>query len=183
VKISEFIEIYRSCPMCNKVLDCIMYIRLMHSIPYLLSRKVKSGFDFTKVANVNYGGPNDEEARRMPNLIRVRDKFLPIFDDRVYLPKMKSDYGTISFGLECKCNDFSIYSTSFSMFDEVQEIYTDYDKFTSDDITVINYYLISKTIMIDGMNTYEKSLIAIDKWPLHDKLELKDKIDKIIVLL
>lgn len=194
MKISEFIDKYLNCPICGSELDCMMRIHLMHTLNYkMIGRSYKYRFQRLGEAIGHYSRMSDE-CGYIPQIFEIENHFNPppeIQQRMVSFGNSGNSHGDISISIECKRNDFLMHSTNFNMFRQVQTTEISSEGFNINwDRIVFNDYEKNKTIIrvitggVNGSDVgNEIGLIPIDKWPLNDKIKLREKIDKLLVLI
>lgn len=183
MKIYDFITKYDLCPLCLGKIDCIVHIDLKHTFAYNIS----DNFIFIKVNSRvgTCGIKNCVDCYIMPDKLQFTDRFIT--------PKglqIKTDqfYGDSYLRIECINNDFSMISNGFSIFSDIQNPIIDTIEFSIDrSIIILNNYNENKTIITAlsdcSYTSKEINLIPIDKWPLDDKIKLRDKVNKLLVLM
>lgn len=202
MKISNFIKEYDSCPICNDVLDCIMYFDLTHMISYKKIANLKDGCRFLQVAeksaSYQIASPHKTcaDCSKMPQFFDIKDLFpLPEGLVKSKYQKKSGPQSYRGYGLypgkacafikiECIRHDFSRFSTEFDIYSDNHdiEIYDEAFDITPNK-TVINCYAENETIIRVSDYTKKTKLIPLNKWPLGDKTKLSEKFDKLLILL
>jgi len=198
MKISEFIRKYTVCPVCNDPLECSLYFDLADTVYYLMTELSDTGFHFSRQKEKHVSIDNDTYMREhikicsdcaaMPSEFTMLNHFVP----PASLFPNQYDQGVKSalIKLACLRNDFSICSTNFNIFHDIQniEISIETAEIKHDKIACIwndneekKTYLIFKNFRVENASI-TIPLIPLDKWPLNDKNKLGEKIDKLLVL-
>lgn len=184
MKISEFLTKYSTCPLCGNLLDYQLDFMTPHAFIYSINKLKNNVFIFKKIEELS-SGKFYYNPLSLPSTFSITND---IISDNVV---SNSQFPLAFLLAECPYkNDFWMYSSSFNIFKSPTDIQVDKDCFQMDWDKIIynDYYNNITTIRIlNKINGSDRSkkigLIPIDKWPLHDKIKLIDKINKLIALL
>lgn len=183
MKLTEFFDGYKACPLCGAVLDCILRITFSRGTIYELDRKNNMFVRCNETRTTSYVKKNVSDLHLIPNSFMVANT-IQMSESLKFLKNSSVNYGTSVLQIECPIRDFFYSSLAFNIFDEQPDVNFSWSEFIIDKNAIFNDY-VEKTTTITISDSFDKNvnLIPLDRWPLSNKIKLLEKIEKLLVLI